>query len=141
MGIINIKGRLHDKRILAVLSHSQYMPTEAKLSGLAAKYESDNAVSAFAWEDDNHIYGVILLKRLAGNEVEIVSIATDPAVRNQKIASRLISHAIRALNCAIINAETDDDAVGFYRKYGFQIKSLGEKYPGIIRYFCTLNVH
>ncbi|PSC77189.1 N-acetyltransferase, partial [Mammaliicoccus sciuri] len=33
-------------------------------------------------------------------------------------------------------AETDNDAVGFYIKLGFKIISLGEKYPGIIRYKC-----
>ena len=30
------------------------------------------------------------------------------------------------------------DAVEFYRKLGFSIESLGEKYPGVERFRCTL---
>lgn len=33
-------------------------------------------------------------------------------------------------------AETDKDAVNFYKKKGFKITSLGEKYPGVERFKC-----
>lgn len=40
-----------------------------------------------------------------------------------------------------IIAETDDDAVGFYRKVGFSVLPLGDKYnTGINRYLCTLTI-
>ena len=39
--------------------------------------------------------------------------------------------------CCFI-AETDRDAVDFYRSCGFTIESLGEKYPRIERFLCTL---
>jgi ribosomal protein S18 acetylase RimI-like enzyme len=140
MNIIDIKDDLHDKRILAVISQSQYMPTEEKLNSLADKYESDIDIFAYAYDDNGLIGGTIILKCLGNDEFEIVSIATDIANRNQGIASGLISFAATDLKCRIIKAETDDDAVGFYRKYGFHIDSLGEKYPGTIRYLCTLNL-
>jgi GNAT superfamily N-acetyltransferase len=35
-------------------------------------------------------------------------------------------------------AETDDDAIGFYRTLGFHTEDLGERYPGVRRYRCTL---
>lgn len=38
-----------------------------------------------------------------------------------------------------IVAETDDEAVDFYRRYGFFITSLGEKYPGVERFLCQYN--
>ncbi|EJS58105.1 hypothetical protein ICA_01925 [Bacillus cereus BAG1O-3] len=37
-----------------------------------------------------------------------------------------------------IEAETDDGAVEFYKRIGFQVKSLGEKYTGIERFPCYL---
>lgn len=141
MNIIDIKNNLHDERILAVISHSQYMPTEEKLNSLADKYESDIDIFAYAYDDNGLIEGTIILKCLSNHEFEIMSIATDPAYQNQGIASRLISFSATNLKCSVIKAETDDDAVGFYRKYGFHIDSLGEKYPGTTRYFCTLNLH
>jgi hypothetical protein len=37
-----------------------------------------------------------------------------------------------------LEAETDSDAVGFYRSCGFTVLSLGEVYPGVERFRCTL---
>lgn len=33
-------------------------------------------------------------------------------------------------------AETDHEALRFYEKCGFAVKSLGEKYPGVERFYC-----
>lgn len=35
-----------------------------------------------------------------------------------------------------MTAETDAEAAGFYRACGFQVRSLGEKYPGVERFAC-----
>ena len=37
-----------------------------------------------------------------------------------------------------ITLETDRDAVEFYQRCGFQVKSIGEKYPGVERFLCEL---
>ncbi len=136
--IIDIKGNLHDKRVLSLISHSQYMPTKEKLNSLADRFESDEDIFAFACVCDNFVGGVIVLKRTARGEFEIKSIAADPTRRNKGIASKLVRYAADTLKCKSIVAETDDDAVGFYRKCGFEIVTLGEKYPDIVRYLCTL---
>lgn len=140
MNIIDIKGNLHDESVLAVISLSMYMPTAEKLKNLADKYESDYTISAFACVDDGFVCGTIVLKRVTDNEFEIIGISTHPNRRKQGIASKLISYTACFLNCSVVTAETDDDAVDFYRKYGFKINSLGEKYPGIVRYRCVLNL-
>jgi len=36
--------------------------------------------------------------------------------------------------------ELAKEAVNFYEKCGFKITSLGEKYPGIVRFKCILEV-
>ena len=136
--IIDIKGNLHDERVLGVISHSQYIPTKEKLNGLADKFESSEDIFAFACVCDGFVDGVIVLKRAARGKFEIKSVAVGPTRRNKGIASRLVRYAADTLKCKSIIAETDDDAVGFYRKYGFEVISFGEKYPGIVRYLCTL---
>ena len=138
MNIINIKENLHDERILAVISHSQYMPTKEKLNKLADEYELNPDVFAFARYEDDTVSGIIILKRIKNEDFEIISIAVSPNFRKQGIASSLISFALKNLKCAVLKAETDDDAVGFYRSFGFNIETLGEKYPGVVRYLCTL---
>ncbi|MBE5975649.1 GNAT family N-acetyltransferase [Lacrimispora xylanisolvens] len=140
MNFIDIKGSLHNRCILDIIFLSQYLPTEEKLNHLAEMYESDANVFSFACNVNGITCGVIILKRLIKDEFEILSIATSPTVRNKGIASKLISFSIKALKCSILKAETDDDAIGFYRKYGFQLVSSEEKYPGTIRYLCTLKL-
>ena len=48
----------------------------------------------------------------------------------------LVTKLISENEDSTITAETDDDAVRFYHSLGFRIYSLGEKYPGIVRYSC-----
>lgn len=140
MRIIDIKGNLQDPHVLDILSYSQYMPTEEKLKRLADTYASDPNLYAFACVDNSGMLGVAVFQRLTASAFEIVSIAVAPAFRGQGIGSKLISFAANTLTCGEIRAETDDDAVGFYRSCGFDVASLGEKYPGVIRYLCTLKL-
>ncbi len=140
MNIADIKGNIHDKRVLTLLYHSQYNPTEEKLNLLASEYEADNDVYAFSCADDGTAIGVIILKRKDNTSFVIKSIAVDPSFRGLGVGSKLIDYAVKYLQCSEIHAETDDDAIGFYRKFGFDIQPLGEKYPGTARYLCTMKL-
>jgi len=140
MKIINAKDCLHDQQFLQILSLSQYMPTEEKLNLLADNYKSNSNIYAFTCNSNISIIGVIVIKCCYETNFEILSIAVDSAFRGHGIGSKLISYAVHNLKCSEIFAETDDDAVGFYRSYGFDIVSLDEKYPGIVRYLCTLKL-
>ncbi|WP_337993591.1 GNAT family N-acetyltransferase [Lysinibacillus sp. CNPSo 3705] len=57
--------------------------------------------------------------------------------RGKGIGSKMI-HFIASKYPSIV-AETDYEAVDFYRCYGFFITSLGEKYPGVERFLCQYN--
>lgn len=137
MKIADIKDGLRDARVQAVIAQSVYMPTAEKLDRLMGSYEADAGIYAFAGVENSLACCVLILKRKSGGEFEILRIATDPAHRGRGLASRLISFAESVLHCESITAETDGDAVGFYRKCGFRIESQGERYPGVIRYLCT----
>lgn len=140
MTITEIKNRLHDPSICCILALSQYQPTPEKLAARTAAYQADPDVSAFACFDQEKPLGVLVLKNRGARSFEILSIAVNPDSRNLGIGSKLITYASDCLHCSRITAETDADAVGFYRSYGFEIRSLGEKYPGCIRYLCTFNL-
>jgi len=140
MQITDVKGNLHNKGVLKVLTQSQYTPTEEKLRLLADKYEADADIFVFACFNGETAVGIIAVKRLTAASFEILSIAVETASRGKGIGSKMISFVAERFSCSHICAETDDDAVGFYRKFGFGIESLGEKYPGVIRYLCTLEL-
>ncbi|HNX13774.1 MAG TPA: GNAT family N-acetyltransferase [Oscillospiraceae bacterium] len=139
MTIINIKNRLHEPAIRSVFTLSMYLPTPEKLALRAAAYQADPDVSVFACFDKEKPLGTIVLTNHGAQSFEIMSIAVIPNCRNQGIGSKLITYAAQSLHCAQITAETDNDAIGFYRRCGFVITSLGEKYPKCIRYLCKLN--
>lgn len=58
------------------------------------------------------------------------------------VGGKLIDFCSEAFKVDSIIAETDDDAVGFYKKVGFSVKPLGDKYgAGINRYLCELIIN
>lgn len=68
-------------------------------------------------------------------ECEIKHVAVMPKHRGMGIGHKMIDNLV---HCTRITAETDQDAVVFYIKLGFEITSLGEKYPGVERFRCVL---
>jgi len=71
---------------------------------------------------------------------EIKHIAVSPKERGNGIGSKMINFLIEKYSFTSIVAETDTDAVEFYRKFGFKITSLGEKYPGVERFQCEFKI-
>jgi ribosomal protein S18 acetylase RimI-like enzyme len=73
------------------------------------------------------------------DRVIVLHIATATCVRRAGIATALLTELRRRIPRGLpITAETDADAVGFYRSNGFAITSLGEKYPGVERFHVAL---
>ena len=72
------------------------------------------------------------------NRCEIKHIAVSPNHRGQGIGSKMISIIKVKHSLTFVFAETDKDAVNFYKNCGFKITSLGEKYPGVERFQCIL---
>lgn len=50
----------------------------------------------------------------------------------------MIKEVVRIHQLTYLEAETDDEAVEFYKRIGFQVRTLGEKYPGVERFHCYL---
>lgn len=77
----------------------------------------------------------IELKEAARCEIRHIAVASHS--RSRGLGSRMIGEVAKLHGIQEIFAETDIDAVGFYRKIEFKIKSLGEKYPGRERFYCA----
>ena len=143
VAIADIKHRLYEPGVLNLLSLSAYRPTPESMRGRADAYAADPAVHVYgclnAGDSAETPRGAVVLKLIGDVSAEILSIAADPAYRGQGVGRALITCAAENLSGRALHAETDDEAVGFYRKCGFTIKNLGEKYPGIVRYHCILS--
>ena len=73
-------------------------------------------------------------------KIEIIGIAVDASARGKGIGSYMINQVINNYGLLSVYAETDNDAVGFYRKNNFSITEFSEIYDGetVIRYKCEL---
>ena len=82
--------------------------------------------------------GVIVLSFAVPGSMEIAGIAVDPAARGQGVGSHMIRQAVRRYRPRHVCAETDDDAVGFYRKNGFRAAAFSEMRgrEAAVRYRC-----
>ncbi|PSL40140.1 acetyltransferase (GNAT) family protein [Planomicrobium soli] len=101
-----------------------------------AKYKKAANKKLYVCRMDGAIAGCIGIEHSAGRICEIKHIAVSPENRGQQIGSQMIGFICRKYGFSSVFAETDRDAVGFYRKNAFEIMSLGEKYPGRERFLC-----
>ena len=132
-----IRDRLEEARVLEILACYQYQPTPEKCRALARSYALDPHTRVYGWVEGDFVQGVVVLRPLEGRHTEIRGIAVHPSCRNQGIATRMLTEVLALESAQVLVAETDDDAVGFYRCFGFETEDLGMKYAGTRRYRCV----
>ncbi len=136
--IIDAKTILKNRDLLSLLAESVYNPTEERLHKRADKYMNNPDTAIYAAQEDDMYLGIIVLDTRDCKRIEIRDIAVSSSSQKSGVGSLLIKYCINIFHPKEIIAETDDD-VGFYRKSGFEIVPLGDKYEvGIMRYQCTL---
>lgn len=136
MEIINIKEKLKSEELLEILAESVYMPTAERLNSRAEAYINNSDIIVLGANMNNRFLGLIVLDYIGDDELVILDIAVLKSIQRQGIGRTLIEYVKETYQPKCITVETDDDAIDFYRKIGFTVKSLGEKYPEIVRYEC-----
>jgi len=81
--------------------------------------------------------GLLGLRRAPGAGAVILHLAVAPDLRGQGLGRALLRAAVAAEGLRQLVAETDAEAVGFYRACGFVVTSLGERHPGVERFRCV----
>jgi GNAT superfamily N-acetyltransferase len=89
--------------------------------------------------DETQLLGCVCLSAAASGRYVIEAIAVLGPQQGHGVGRRLIEYLIDQWPTADLWAETDRAAVGFYARLGFQITTLGEKYPGVERFACSRN--
>ncbi|MBU5346479.1 GNAT family N-acetyltransferase [Paenibacillus lautus] len=122
-----------------LLSYSVFPDPEAVVQAVAA-YETGPS-RLFGFEEDGLLLGVIGFD-VDQDELTIRHLAVLPENRGKGYGRGLILELLLEVQPkpARVIAETDEEAVNFYRSIGFEVYSLGEKYPGIERFRCIYEV-
>ena len=98
------------------------------------RYRDDSSMTLLVAKTGNDVVAA-LGYTVTHDRVTVLHIATAPHVRRTGIATALLTELRRQTPPGRpVVAETDADAVGFYRSNGFTVISLGEKYPGVERF-------
>lgn len=135
--VADVKASLFNPEVLTLLKPSVFNPTPERLKDRAEKYSADKNTFVYACKIDGVYAGIVVLKT-ENNTAEILDIAVKPEYRKHGIGRRLIDFIFSQFPIDNITAETDDEAVGFYKKCGFAVASVGAV-CGTKRYFCKLS--
>lgn len=86
------------------------------------------------------LVGIAVTAPEENGSAELVGIAVEGAFRGQGIGRALLTDAIRQAGASRLFAETDEDAVGFYRHCGMTARRFTEIYAGVpvTRYRCEM---
>ncbi len=101
---------------------------------------NDPSVRVYVCESRGEKTGMMVLK-FSDSVAEIIGISVSEKLRRRGTGRHLIEYVMRSEGLERINAQTDDDSIGFYRKCGFAEERIVVDYPdgSVVRYNCVLS--
>ncbi|GAA3402539.1 GNAT family N-acetyltransferase [Paenibacillus hodogayensis] len=138
MMLIPLTTRLQDDEVVSLLGQSVF-PDPAAIEKAVALYRDDPHHELYGLEFEGALVGLagIAMGRGEPGTLQLRHIAVHPDHRDKGFGRDMVVALIPMKQPERIVAETDDEAVDFYRNIGFTIESLGELYPGVERFACT----
>ncbi|MFC4776410.1 GNAT family N-acetyltransferase [Paenibacillus sp. GCM10023252] len=133
---MDITSRLDEAGIQELLSWAVF-PEPESLKRAIDLYKPNGQHKLLGYESEGEIIGLIGYHVVSEGCIKIDHIAVTPAERNKGYGRGLILELLALEQPAVLVAETDEDAVDFYRSSRFTVVSLGETYPGTERFRCT----
>ena len=121
----------------ALLARAMFPETE-RIARTLDEYQTNPARRVFVWKIGGQIVSAAGLL-LDGPEAEILHIGTHPEKTNRGYERQLLNAVADALHLTALTAETDDEAVNFYRRCGFEIQEASAR--GEQRRFWCLEPH
>ena len=135
----DLSSRLETAEVRALLLALGYPPVIAatRADSMIAEYQANPRLPILGAEHSGEQVGLIGLRIEDGTAV-IRHIVVQPAWRGRGVGSAMIRAVCEQVALRRLTAETDRDAVAFYRRCGFEVESLGRLYPGTERFRCVL---
>jgi ribosomal protein S18 acetylase RimI-like enzyme len=141
--VVDLVPQIRRPEVRELVSLSVGYPTPEKMDRVLRRYTDDPTRHLIGFERAGSLDG---LDGYVGFEIHgdgsgtIWNIAVQPIARRQGLGRAIVRWLIDVAGLTHLTAETDNNAVGFYRRLGFTITSLGdERYPGTERFHCQLD--
>ena len=131
----NIKSQTDQEKVRELLGYAVF-PDPESVDKTVEFYGQAPERELYGYESEGDLIGLIGFSADAEGTLTIHHLAVHPECRGAGYGRGQILELIQLQKPRVIVAETDEDAVDFYRSIGFTISSLGEKYPGTERFVC-----
>jgi N-acetylglutamate synthase-like GNAT family acetyltransferase len=133
MNLLDLNGRQDEPVVLALLRQGH--GSDAALEEACAHYRSGEWPFIGRQEADE-IVACAGAEQHAEATIGIRSIVVAPGWRHRGLARGLIDALAERMGAEQVVAETDDDAVDFYRRCGFSVEDAPPRF-GRARYWCV----
>lgn len=134
--LVDVKPRLDEPGIRELIGYSVF-PDQDLLERVIQTYKNHKDWHAAGLEGNGKVFAFAGYTFDSPRHLHLRHIAVDPLERGKGYGRVLIAEVIEKEQPKLVFAETDEEAVDFYRSLGFEIVSLGEQYPGVERFRCT----
>ena len=136
----SIKKQLDDPDIIKLMSLSVYKYSLERAALNAQSYMKNEAHESYGWVENDDVLGVVGVL-IHQDKIEITNISVAENSRKHGVGRAMIT-ALREKYRKIIEAETDDDAIDFYRKCGFETVAIYKQYGNerFRRWICIMSV-
>jgi len=134
---INIKNKMDNPIVRKIIAYATF---DGSLEGVAKTVEEyllNSKLYFYAWAENDSILGICGYA-IHDDKIEIHLIAVDENSRRRGVGSSMVTALQEEYN-KDIEAETDDDAVEFYRKRGFTTCKFIHETRGK-RHTCVLKI-
>jgi len=133
----DIKQEIDSPAVHRILFFVAQDNSPAGISEIIHKYQSRNDANFYAWVENGKTLGICGFD-IYNDRVRIRIISVDENTRNRGVGSAMVT-ALQKMYNRDIEADTNDDAVGFYLKIGFDATEYTDETRGK-RYSCVLRI-
>jgi len=132
----NIKDQLDNPMVLQIMAYSEYEESLERAVKRAQAYRENTAQYVYGWIEDGVVLGVCAF-HIQPDKMIINGMAVAEHSRKNGIGRAMVTEL--QMKYSSLEAETDDDAVGFYRKCGFIVSELPKVHDNC-RWRCVLSL-
>lgn len=118
----DIKKHLDNPIVRKIMAYSAFDPTPEAMDKKAVEFRRHDSWQLYGWVKNGELLGICGFEEHS-DYVEILNIAVDKNVRARDVGKGMIT-ALSEQYAVPIKAETDDDAIDFYRKVGFEATAI-----------------
>jgi N-acetylglutamate synthase-like GNAT family acetyltransferase len=135
---IDLSSRLDDAELHALISHAVGYPTPEKLAAIMQLHR-EGARRLVGIERDARLVACLSYECVNAERTVIQHIAVAPDTRESGLGRALLAWLRDTTSPSALEAETDADAVDFYRECGFETtRVVDPRWPEVERWRCVL---